>query len=54
MVTVYLEKHGKVLIGKLRDTAATAVLDYVCNEGEGAVLRQEAKVVFKPHKKRSA
>lgn len=54
MVTIYLEKHGKVLVGKLKDKTASAVLDYVCNEGEGEVLRREAKTIFKPKQKCSA
>lgn len=46
MVTVYLEKHGKVLVGKLNDNKADAVLDYVCIEGDGEVSRRESKEVF--------
>ena len=46
MVIVYLEKLGKVLVGKLPDGKAEAVLDYVCNEGRGAVLRKKSEDVF--------
>lgn len=46
MVTVYLERHGKVLVGNLRDKEADAVLDYVCENGRGAVARRESKEVF--------
>lgn len=50
MVNVYLEKYGKVLIGRLSDKKADAVLDYVCIEGKGAVLRRKSKEVFNKSK----
>lgn len=50
MVNVYLEKYGKVLIGRLPDSKASAVIDYVCNEGKGAVLRKRSKEVFNKSK----
>lgn len=52
MVTVFLEKHGKVLVGKLEDNKADAVLDYVCNEGRGAVLRKRSEDVFGRERKK--
>ena len=46
MVTVYLEKHGKVLVGKLKDKIADAVLDYVSINGEGEVVRSSSNEIF--------
>lgn len=54
MVNVYLEKYGKVLVGRLEDKKADAVLDYVCIEGRGAVLRKSSKDVFGRERKEAS
>ena len=51
MVKVYLEKYGKVLVAKLPDKKADAVLDYVCIEGRGAVLRCKSEDLFNEESK---
>lgn len=54
MVIVYLEKHGKVLVGALEDKKADNVADYLSAESKGRILRKESVEIFSRAKEKVA
>ena len=54
MVIVYLEKHGKVLVGALEDDKSGNIVDYLSDESKGSVLRKESVEIFSRAKEKVA